>query len=165
MHHICMKQCSRCREWKSRTEFFFKNKKAGRIGNACRDCGRLYCQEYYRRWRAEYLRRKRHLSALRRQRNRDFVMAYLATHPCVDCGEHDPIVLEFDHVRGDKVKEVSILLHETVRIENLANEIGKCVVRCANCHRRKTSLERGWFKSRRAAGLEQDYPTGRSSAW
>jgi hypothetical protein len=41
---------------------------------------------------------------------------------------------------------VSELVHNGAAIEQLAYEISKCDVRCANCHRRKTAKEGGWFK-------------------
>ena len=40
---------------------------------------------------------------------RQYVWDYLATHACVDCGETDPRLLEFDHVRGKKKVAVSQL--------------------------------------------------------
>jgi hypothetical protein len=80
---------------------------------------------------------RRHAAA--QARNREFVFNYLQEHPCVDCGLSDPIVMEFDHVRGRKIKEVSQLVQDGVRLERLSDEIAKCDVRCANCHRRKTA--------------------------
>lgn len=46
--------------------------------------------------------RKRHKAnkETARQRGRDYVANYFATRSCVDCGESDPVVLTFDHVRG-----------------------------------------------------------------
>lgn len=78
-------------------------------------------------------------------RNLQFVVDYLKQHPCVDCGETDPIVLEFDHLRN-KRKEVSRLINDCVSIEILVEEIEKCEVRCANCHRRKTAKQFNWYE-------------------
>ena len=69
------------------------------------------------------------------QRNKDFVFNYLSEHPCVDCGEGNPIVLEFDHISNDKFKEISNLVQEAYSLERIKLEIAKCEVRCANCHR------------------------------
>jgi hypothetical protein len=70
--------------------------------------------------------------------NRARLNEYKATHPCVDCGEADPIVLEFDHVAGKKRMELSRMLTHGCSWETIMSEIAKCVMRCANCHRRKT---------------------------
>jgi hypothetical protein len=82
----------------------------------------------------------------RRTRNekRREVYAYLLEHPCVDCGEPDPVVLEFDHVRGAKRLPVKRMLAGTYSLKAIFEEIAKCEVRCANCHRRVTA-ERGGF--------------------
>lgn len=65
-----------------------------------------------------------------------FIKNYLSKNPCIDCGEKDPLVLEFDHVRGRKKGGISDLKRYSSKI--LLKEIAKCEVRCANCHRRKT---------------------------
>lgn len=69
---------------------------------------------------------------------------YLCNHPCVDCGESDPVVLEFDHVRGVKDTNVANLISGAGRMQRLMDEIAKCDVRCANCHRRKTHRLNEW---------------------
>lgn len=70
------------------------------------------------------------------------MMDYLSEHPCVDCGESDPVVLEFDHLY-DKSANVSDM--QVVSLSRLAAEIAKCEVRCANCHRRKTAHELNYY--------------------
>ena len=106
-------------------------------------------QAYDRRWYAENKDRLRDSKNNRtretRIRNSRYVFEYLKNHPCIDCGENDPVVLEFDH-RKDKTKNVSDLLRGSYSIERIKQEIEKCDVRCANCHRRKTAIQFGWYQ-------------------
>lgn len=65
----------------------------------------------------------------------------------MDCHEQDMRVLELDHVRGDKVNNVSYMIGQTRKydLEDVVLEVAKCEVVCVNCHRvrsrsRKKSL-------------------------
>ena len=80
-----------------------------------------------------------------REEAREFAWDYLSRNPCVDCGESDPRVLEFDHVKG-KNADGSRLIADGVPLDRLRREIGLTDMRCANCHRKKTASERGWFR-------------------
>lgn len=72
---------------------------------------------------------------LTRKRNRKYIYEVKSKSHCVDCGERNPIVLDFDHVRGDKTGAVADMVNQSYCIESLRKEIEKCEVRCANCHR------------------------------
>lgn len=76
------------------------------------------------------------------------VLEYLSNHPCVDCGITDIVVLQFDHVRGRKFENVSLMVRMGYTEKQIMNEIAKCEVRCANCHTRKTAREQNWTKTR-----------------
>ena len=74
-----------------------------------------------------------------------FLLEYFKTHPCLDCGERDPVVLEFDHLR-DKLFDISAALIQR-RWSAVLAEIAKCEVVCANCHRRRTARRRGALRA------------------
>ena len=90
-------------------------------------------------------KRARNWTNKRNALNKEIVKQYLLKNPCLDCGEKDIVVLEFDHQR-DKILPISIILSRGWREERLMDEIKKCQVRCANCHRRKTAIQLGWSK-------------------
>lgn len=74
-------------------------------------------------------------SRQRQARIREHVNAVKMARGCVDCGFKDhPAALDFDHVRGVKLLNVSA----AKSIAQADAEIAKCEVRCANCHRIKT---------------------------
>ena len=110
-------------------------------------------RRYYERNKERVKETAIEFNAKARLRNRRFVWEYLSCHPCVDCGESDPVVLEFDHVRGTKRQSVSTAAGEGWSLSKLAKEIAKGDIRCANCHRRKTAKELGYHRDIR--GLEQ----------
>jgi len=70
--------------------------------------------------------------------------AYLLAHPCEACGEGDPVVLEFHHAQADKEYAVSQLIRVGYLWQTAVQEVAKCSVLCANCHRRVTAHERGY---------------------
>lgn len=92
------------------------------------------------RLRAQACTRVRH----NRTRIRAFILEHLKAHPCVDCGETDPVVLEFDHVRGEKEFHIAKASTHNISLARLEAEIAKCDVRCANCHRKKTYTSFGY---------------------
>lgn len=137
-----MPSCRTCGLDKDDEAFAWRWKALAIRQKVCRVCRWRENADWYARHGVEHRRRVRQNTAAARERSRAFVWQYLAAHPCVECGERDPAVLEFDHVRGHKVKDVSKLVAEGYGLETIALEIAKCEVRCANCHRRKTARRR-----------------------
>lgn len=129
--------CRRCGQMKSADEFPRRARASRRLHSWCRACFSKYKADRHAQNRDRELQRIRrnHDRAVLEHRRR--ISEYLAAHPCVDCGEADPIVLEFDHLR-DKCMDVSRMVHTGSRWAAIVEEIEKCEVRCANCHRRKT---------------------------
>lgn len=77
--------------------------------------------------------------------------AYKLEHPCVDCGEADPVVLTFDHKdkkKGAIANLVHTMAHRKFAWEKILAEIAKCEVRCFNCHMRRTAIQLGRYKWR-----------------
>tara|TARA_B100000900_G_scaffold406089_1_gene416605 strand:- start:2575 stop:2931 length:357 start_codon:yes stop_codon:yes gene_type:complete len=99
---------------------------------------KAYQKEHYRN-NKEYYKSKAKASKLKqRVCNRAFVDRVKRLLGCVDCGESNPVVLEFDHVRGEKAGNIADMVHRPLCVDAIKEEIRKCEVRCANCHRKKT---------------------------
>ena len=139
------KRCSKCAMELPLAQF--DRQQNGRWGSYCKSCLSLYCRHHYVKNAAAHNARRAVARRRYRIRNQAYVLSYLLSHPCIDCGEADPIVLEFDHVdRGSKQFEVSNLSARGRSLADLEREIKRCVVRCARCHRRRTARQFAWAK-------------------
>lgn len=133
-----MKTCNHCGEEKEEDDFNWKNRAAGLRQSYCRECKKFHQKKYYAENKQSYTAKIYETRAKRFSESREKAKQYLLTHPCVDCGNADIRVLEFDHVTGVKVNEVTRLIHEGARWKRVEEEIAKCEIRCANCHTIRT---------------------------
>jgi hypothetical protein len=115
-----IKKCLYCDKYKNIKEF--------RIGRCC-------CKEC-----RNQQGKKRYVE------NSKFIYDYLKKHPCVDCGNANPVVLEFDHVFGNKKNTISDLWRKGYSVESIKKELEKCEIRCSNCHQIKTAKEMNSLK-------------------
>ena len=143
-----MRTCSRCKVEKGDEDFPFRNKRSGILRGVCKRCNNTGSTEHYQRYKQYYKDKAKKRLAIIREEYRNRIFEYLAAHPCVDCGEGDPIVLEFDHTRGKKVTTISTMIRHAYGWEAIQQEIQKCDVRCANCHRRRTYERNGSYRLR-----------------
>ena len=72
---------------------------------------------------------------------REFVLKQkaLLRNMCMDCGlVLPPYCLDFDHRTSDKWIEISRMVGRGFSPDVIAEEISKCDLVCANCHRERT---------------------------
>jgi len=139
-----LRRCGRCKERKPVDEFAWRRKAKRQRHNMCRPCHSAYHREHYLQNKQRYVDQARlRKQALAKERIA-YLLSFFDEHPCVDCGETDPVVLEFDHI-GPKLFNIGQDLPYRSWPSILA-EIEKCEVVCANCHRRRTALRRGGIR-------------------
>lgn len=107
----------------------------GRAG-ICKVCQRAYVKSHYWRNRDSYLKKARIRNRVEIAKMRSLVRK-LKDVPCADCGQRYPYwVMEFDHVRGIKLFDISTHLY--LGATRILEEIAKCDVVCSNCHATRT---------------------------
>lgn len=96
---------------------------------------RAYQREHYRKNRAAYKARSK------AQKNK--VLEWYAAKksgPCHDCGNSfHHCQMDFDHLEGhEKVANISRMVYDEVSRKKIEEEMEKCHLVCANCHRLRT---------------------------
>lgn len=117
--------CPKCRQDKAPSEFGRSNARSTGRPLWCRACKATYDQDLYR----HSPDRKHSIQANNKTRaieNAKRVFLFLLAHPCQDCGEKDPVVLEFDQVSGDKSSAITDMVRGgAYRWATIATEIEK----------------------------------------
>lgn len=72
-----------------------------------------------------------------------FIRKYKTDRGCSVCGYNKSSeALEFDHVKGVKSFDLGSSKSKSCSIEKVLEEIAKCEIVCANCHRERTTKRR-----------------------
>src|SRR5215510_12960897 len=99
------KVCTKCFEEKPLEEFPWKNIVKRTRQAVCKVCTARRSADWYANNKEHHIDYVSTLKARRREEARAYIYQYLVNHPCENCGESDPLVLEFHHVEG---KEASV---------------------------------------------------------
>ena len=137
------KQCCKCKQVKPLDGFPVNNRKRDGHDTWCKPCKKEYNSSYYLETRDRFSDARSEARKRAVARAREAVCAYLREHPCVDCGESDIVVLDFDHF-ANKEFEISGMVRNGAPWRRILAEIQKCEVVCANDHRRRTARTFGW---------------------
>ena len=93
-------------------------------------------REYMRQW---YRDHKEEASVKGREKYRKKRVewdAFVATQKCLHCGMKDPVCLDFHH-RDPETKDYPVSQMLTYGWKRIMEEVDKCIVLCANCHRKE----------------------------
>jgi hypothetical protein len=145
----CVKKCSRCKLEKDGTHFQRNRASKDGLQDQCKACRKETDRRTYLSRTPEKTAFYKEQECRTIEQNKQRVYDYLLTHPCVDCGESDPVVLEFDHVSGEKRSDIANWIMSGRSWRTILSEIEKCEVRCANCHRRVTARRFGTWRYQR----------------
>lgn len=140
-----VKLCPKCDTEKDLDDFHKRAKSPDGRQSWCKLCNTKSRVKYYHTNSDNKESTKRSASKAKK-RNQEYVWEYLRNNPCVDCGESDIIVLQFDHIKGTKTESIAFMIQEGRTLEKLKAEIEKCEVVCANDHMRRTAKQFNWAK-------------------
>jgi hypothetical protein len=142
------KRCTLCDEVKPLEAFTVLSRNRDGHTSRCRACVNAENKRRYANHPQHYREKLRGFNKRLKDERAEKVFNYLSNHPCIDCGESDPVVLEFDHRdHATKRRAVAQMIERRYSWQSIEAEIEKCDVRCANCHRRKTSRQFGHRRS------------------
>lgn len=142
-----MKKCTLCKKEKKLSDFNKNKRKNDGFNNVCRICSNAESKKYYSNNKEKAKKYSLNRFKTVRKETRTLYFNLLKESVCIDCGNNNPLVLEFDHRdRINKYKTIGTLVGNGTSWVMIKKEIAKCDVRCANCHRIRTAKQLGWYK-------------------
>jgi hypothetical protein len=122
--------CNKCKVDKDESEFCFRDKKLKILNHICKECQKEYKLKYYYKNKDSHYKRNK----ITNEKLDKYILEYKLSHPCSICGESCPECLDFHHLFNKRIevaraKRLGSLL-------KLKEEVSKCIVLCANCHRK-----------------------------
>ncbi len=156
-----IKRCTVCGIDKPLELFYHKNKIRNKYHSQCKDCyavkRKYFYDAHYAKYGDAYRLRARVRKANTKRDRQDKMAEYMVGKGCEHCGIDDIRVLDFDHL-DPKLKSFSIAraINESYSWDKILEEIKKCRILCANCHRIRTAEQYNWRKWRLGRVVRQD---------
>lgn len=126
-----MRTCTKCKQEKPLRDF---GRKASRSDNThpwCKDCNRNEARQFYKDHPDPYKKRAKEHKKRLASHLLEFANNLKIERGCFFCQENTLCVLDFHHViKGSPVTR------ETNSLISFQTEINKCIIVCANCHRK-----------------------------
>ena len=139
-----MRKCLICKSEKKLSEFNKKSNRKDGLQTHCRECNRKISRKYYHDNREKHLKEV----AIRKRKviknNQLKLLEILKNNSCFICGFDNHLALEFDHIKGNKFKEIGRIKEYSWK--TIQKELDKCQILCANCHRIKTHKEQNTYR-------------------
>jgi len=133
-----MRKCGRCKKSKKIDSFYWKNKDKGIKASICKECQKIATAKNYLKHRDVYIAQAHVRNAAHRKVARAMIDEARSI-PCTDCkGEFPAVVMQFDHVNGNKEMNVADTIRGGWSMSRIQKEMNKCEVVCANCHAIRT---------------------------
>lgn len=129
-----MKTCNTCQKEKNESEFHSKGN--GQIQTKCKLCQSDYSKVYYQSYKNKIKTNCKKNNKVLRIRNKNFVNNYKSERGCSNCNEREPVALDFHHTENNKEDSVARMARSSYSIVHILKEIAKCIILCANCHRK-----------------------------
>ena len=111
---------------------------------------RAYNRAYQKRYYAKNRSKRKSEVRKRRKALREWYNEVRKETECADCGMSGEVcswLMEYHHLPGfDKTSSVSFLVNNGYSKERVREEMAKCEVLCANCHRVRHYNEKDRFK-------------------
>jgi len=143
-----MPVCSKCGKRTNTKGFATFRTRSGEVRrrSVCKECRNQYgidnferLQEYRKQYNQKNKEQRIQKQSARRVAAKEYTDSCKDV-PCMDCGiKWPPVAMDFDHVRDGKVKTIASMVSQGYKIDLIKEEIAKCDIVCACCHRIRTA--------------------------
>lgn len=127
-----MKYCGKCDRNLDESCFSVNKARKDGLQGQCKECRKKWFKNHYSKKKEYYVKKSKE----QRLEFSSKFQEFKSTLSCHFCGESESCCLDFHHLDP---KEKDINVSELVSHKNwdkLMTEVNKCVVLCANCHRK-----------------------------
>lgn len=135
-----MKVCNKCGLSKDESEFNKNKAKSDGLQARCKLCNSNYLKIHYVDNKDIYKKHRK----IRKDRTLTWLSELKSILKCSRCPEDEIVCLDFHHIDAkEKEYNISYMANTSFSKDMILKEIDKCIILCANCHRKEHLLGRG----------------------